>query len=83
MAAQAITSCTARGRNVLDPFLGNGATLMAADQVGRICFGIDLDPRCVDMCIRRWQQVTGETAVHANSNRAFSDLEEVRHGENR
>jgi DNA modification methylase len=83
MAAEAITNCTARGQNVLDPFLGNGATLMAADQVGRICFGIDLDPGFVDVSIRRWQRATGETAVDANSNRAFTDLEEVRHGEKR
>jgi DNA modification methylase len=83
MAAEAITSCTARGQNVLDPFLGNGTTLIAAEQVGRICCGIDVDPGCVDMSIRRWQQATGETAVHANSNRSFGDLEEVRHGEKR
>jgi DNA modification methylase len=83
MAAEAIRNRTARGQNVLDPFLGSGATLIAAEQAGRICYGIDLDPECIDITIRRWQQTTGETAVHATSNRSFSDLEEVCRGEKR
>jgi DNA modification methylase len=83
MAAEAMMAGSADGEVVLDPFLGDGTTLIAAEQVGRICCGIDLDPRCVDMTIRRWQRATGEIAVHATSNRSFSDLEEVCRGEKR
>jgi DNA modification methylase len=83
MAAEAIMAASADGEVVLDPFLGDGTTLIAAEQVGRIFRGIDLDPGCVDMSIRRWQQATGETAVDAKSTRSFSDLEEVCCGEKR
>ena len=53
------------GEIVLDPFLGSGSTLIAADQLGRRCFGIDLDARYVDVAVRRWEQVTGKAAVRA------------------
>jgi DNA modification methylase len=47
---------------ILDPFLGSGSTLIAAEQLGRRCFGIELDPRYADVAVRRWEQVTGKTA---------------------
>jgi len=51
------------GEVVLDPFLGSGSTLIAADRLGRRCFGLDLDPQYVDVVVRRWEQVRGKTAV--------------------
>ncbi len=51
------------GEIVLDGFLGSGSTLIACEQLGRRCFGIDLDPRYVDVAVRRWEQFTGKTAV--------------------
>jgi DNA modification methylase len=50
------------GEIVLDPFLGSGSTLVAAEQLRRRCYGVDLDPRYVDVAVRRWEQLTGETA---------------------
>ncbi|MGE0227521.1 MAG: DNA methyltransferase [Dehalococcoidia bacterium] len=50
------------GEVVLDPFLGSGSTLIAAEQLGRRCFGIDLDPRYVDVAVRRWESFTGQRA---------------------
>ena len=44
MVADAILDCTARGELVLDAFLGSGTTLMAAERVGRICCGMEIDP---------------------------------------
>jgi DNA modification methylase len=75
MVADAILDCTARGEIVLDSFLGSGTTLMAAERVGRVCCGIEIDPRYVDVAIRRWQKQTGEKAVHAQSNARFDDVE--------
>ena len=40
-------------------FLGSGSTLLAAERVGRVCFGIDIDPLYIDLSIRRWERSTG------------------------
>jgi DNA modification methylase len=74
MVADAILDCSARGEIVLDAFLGSGTTLMAAERVGRICYGIEIDPAYVDVAIRRWQNYTGEFAVHANSGKRFDEI---------
>jgi DNA modification methylase len=84
LVADALLDCTARGEIVLDAFLGSGTTLMAAERVGRVCYGIEIDPLYVDTAIRRWQRYTGECAVHAATGETF-DLraarqEEVTHG---
>jgi DNA modification methylase len=49
MVADAILDCSVRGNIVLDPFLGSGTTPMAAERVGRICHGIEIDPLYVGM----------------------------------
>jgi hypothetical protein len=74
MVADAILDCTARGDILLDPFLGSGSSLIAAEKVGRRCFGMDLDPAYVDLAIRRWQSWTGKQAVHAETGELFNDL---------
>jgi DNA modification methylase len=83
MVADAILDCTARGEVVLDAFLGSGTTLMAAERVGRICYGIEIDPIYVDVAVRRWQKYTGESAVHAVTGKRFDEIaaeREVNHG---
>jgi DNA modification methylase len=79
LVADALLDCSARGALVLDPFLGSGSTLIAAERVGRSCRGIELDPVYVDLAIRRWQRFTGAHAVHAPSGKRFDDL--AREGE--
>ena len=74
MVADAILDCTARGEVVLDGFLGSGTTLMAAERVGRICFGIEIDPLYVDVAIRRWQNYTGEPAILASTGKRFNEV---------
>src|SRR5207248_9540481 len=74
LVADAILDCSARGDLVLDSFLGSGSTLIAAERVGRICYGIEIDPLYVDVAIQRWQRQTGEQAIHAASGRSFSEL---------
>jgi hypothetical protein len=51
------------GEACYDPFLGSGSTLIAAESIGRICFGMDIDPRNVDVALLRWQRFTGKQAV--------------------
>jgi DNA modification methylase len=74
LIADALLDCSARGDNVLDTFLGSGSTLIAAERVGRICFGIEIEPRYVDVAIRRWQRHTGDRAVHLATGKYFDDL---------
>jgi DNA modification methylase len=74
MVADAILDSSARGEIVLDPFSGSGTTLLAAEQVGRICHAIEIDPAYVDVAILRWQKSTGEAAVHAESGVRFDEV---------
>jgi DNA modification methylase len=74
LIADAILDCSARGDLVLDPFLGSGSTLLAAERVGRVCRGMELDPLYVDAAIRRWQHLTGDSAVHAVTRTRFDDF---------
>jgi DNA modification methylase len=75
MVADAILDCTARSEIVLDAFLGSGTTMIAAQRVGRHCYGLELDPIYIDTIIRRWQAFTGDSARHASSGQCFNDLE--------
>jgi len=75
LVADAILDCTSRGDIVLDAFLGSGSTLIAAERMGRRCYGLELDPLYVDCAIRRWQQQTGRTAVHIQTQKPFNDSE--------
>lgn len=74
LVADAILDSSARGNIVLDSFLGSGSTLLAAERVGRICCGIEIEPRYVDIAIRRWQNLTGERAIHVVTGMAFDDV---------
>jgi DNA modification methylase len=74
MVADALLDCSARGDVVLDPFLGSGTTLIAAERTGRRCYGLELDPLYVDTIIHRWQALTGGSARHGVSGRSFDDL---------
>jgi DNA modification methylase len=74
MVADAIMDCTARGDVVLDPFLGSGTTVIAAERTGRSCYGIELDPLYVDTAVRRWQAWTRDRARHAVSGLTFDEI---------
>lgn len=73
MVADAIMDCTERSDIVLDAFLGSGTTLIAAQHSGRRCFGLELDPLYVDTTIRRWQALTGKSAVCAATRQSFDN----------
>jgi DNA modification methylase len=82
LIADALLDCSARGDIVLDSFLGAGSTLLAAERVGRICHGIEIEPRYVDTAIRRWQRYTGEKAIHLATGETFDErtVAAVSHG---
>ena len=78
MVADAILDCTRRGQLVLDPFLGNGTTLVASEDTGRTCYGMELDPKHVDTALRRWRKFTGQNILEESTGRSFDDIEEER-----
>ena len=61
------------GDIVLDLFGGSGTTLIACEKTGRINRSMELDPKYVDVIVRRWQQYTGKSAVHAVTGQAFGE----------
>ncbi|WP_300395758.1 DNA methyltransferase [Henriciella sp.] len=75
MIADAIQDVTARGEIVLDPFAGSGSTILAAEQTGREARCLELDPRYVDVAIRRYQETTGKEAEHAVWGQSFGEIE--------
>ncbi|AEI94783.1 site-specific DNA-methyltransferase [Roseobacter litoralis] len=74
MVADAILDCSERGGIVADAFAGSGTTLLAAAKTGRIGVGMEIDPHYADLIVRRLQDATGETAVHAESFESFAAL---------
>lgn len=78
LVADAMRDCTRRGDIVLDPFMGSGTTILAAERVGRRAYGIELDPLYVDAAIRRWQDFTKRDAILSGSQRTFDEVEASR-----
>ena len=78
LIADAILDVTHRNDIVLDGFLGSGSTLLAAERTGRIGYGIEIEPRYVDVAVRRWQAMTGRVARHAQTGTAFDELATAR-----
>ena len=62
LVLKAIKNSSKEGDIILDPFLGSGTSLIAAEQCGRVCYGVELDPSYVDVIIERWENHTGKKA---------------------
>ncbi len=73
-----ILNHTHRGDLVYEPFLGSGTTLAAAELTSRVCCGVEIDPKYVDVAIKRWQQLTGQQAVLDNDGRSFEEVSKER-----
>jgi len=73
MVVDALTVRSAAGGVVLDPFLGRGTTLLAAEKAGRIGRGIEADPHNVDVVIERWQELTGLNAALVENGQTFAE----------
>lgn len=74
LVADAIQDASNRGDIILDGFGGAGTTLMAAERTGRQARLLEIDPRYVDVTVRRWQASTGRQAIHA-SGHTFGGVE--------
>jgi DNA modification methylase len=78
LVADAMRDCSRRGDLVLDPFIGSGTTILAAEQVGRRGYGLELDPRYVDAAIRRWQDFTRRDAILKATAQTFDEVAAAR-----
>ncbi len=75
LARRAISNHNAE--SVLDLFLGSGSTLIAAEETGLKCYGMEISPQYVDVIIKRWQDYTGKDATHEDG-RTFAQVAEER-----
>ena len=56
------------GDDVYDPFLGSGTTLVACEQLGRTCFGMEISPQYCQVIIDRWEKLTGQKAARVDAH---------------
>jgi DNA modification methylase len=78
LVMDAIKDVTAHGDIVFDGFLGSGTTVLAAHSTHRRGYGIELDPRYVDVCLSRWMALTGEQPIHVGTHQSFEQLRQAR-----
>lgn len=78
MVKDALLDVTRRGDIVLDPFLGAGATVIAAEQSGRIARGLEIDPAYVDVILRRWRAEAREDPVRLEDGMSLTTIEAQR-----
>ena len=60
--ARAVQDGSIEGESVYDPFLGSGTTLVACEQLGRTCYGMEISPQYCQVIIDRWEKLTGQKA---------------------
>ncbi len=63
---------------VYDPFLGSGTTVIAAESIGRICYGLELEPKYCDVIVQRWQKFTGREATLDGHGATFEHVRDGR-----
>jgi DNA modification methylase len=73
-----ILNHTKPGELVYDPFLGSGTTLAAAEVTGRVCYGLELDPKYADVVVARWQELSGKKATLEGDGRTFDGIQQDR-----
>lgn len=77
LVEKAISNSSKPGDLVLDVFGGSGSTLIACEKTSRYCRLVDLDPKYVDVMVKRWQDYTGKQAIHAESGKTFAEMSDV------
>jgi DNA modification methylase len=72
LVTRALANSSRPGELVYEPFSGSGTTIAAAEKLGRRCYAVELDPRYVDVAVRRWEKLTGQVATLEGSGRTFA-----------
>jgi DNA modification methylase len=78
LLADAIRDVTRQGEIVLDAFSGSGSTILACEQTKRIGYAIEIEPKYIDVAIRRWEKMTGKQAVLEDMGKSYADMAELR-----
>jgi DNA modification methylase len=78
LVADALLDCTARGTAVLDQCSGSGTIFLAAEKVARVAYGLEIEPRYIDVAILRWQQLTKLEAILEGDGRSFEEIKRAR-----
>jgi DNA modification methylase len=73
-----LRDCSRQAGIVLDPFLGPGTTVIAAEHTGRRARGIEIDPVYVDVAVKRWQDYSGKTATLVATGETFEEVAQAR-----
>jgi DNA modification methylase len=74
MLEDALLDLTNRSDIAVDPFLGSGSTLIAADKTGRFCRGVEFDPLYVDVIVRRYERASGQAAFLVETGESFREF---------
>jgi DNA modification methylase len=75
---KSILNHTRRGELVYEPFLGSGTNLAAAESTQRVCYGMELDPKFMDVIVQRWQGMTGKQATLDGDGRTYAEISSER-----
>jgi DNA modification methylase len=78
LVADAMRDCTRRQDVVLDSFSGSGTTILAAERVGRLAYTLEIEPKFVDVAVKRWQAFSRKDAIHAETGVSFDETAIVR-----
>lgn len=82
LVAQMVANSSRPGETVADPFLGSGTTLIACEQLGRKCVGIELAEKYVDVAVQRYQRMTHQPAILESTGETFDALRDRPRREN-
>ena len=74
LIADIILDCTSIGDWVLDPFLGSGTSCLAAERINRRCLGLELEPKFVDVALKRLKERCSLDAVHVQTGKSYADI---------
>jgi len=76
LPAEYVKAMTQEKDIVCDPFLGSGTTLIASDQLNRICYGIEIEPRYVDVILERYANLTGNDPIREDGKK-WSEVKSI------
>jgi len=82
MMERVMKSSLPKGGLCVEPFGGSGSTLIGAETTGRCCFAMELQPMYVDVIVKRWQNLTGRKAIHAETGKPFAEVSNGKEAKN-